>query len=419
MRRRSMAVLRAAACAAAVAALPGALAAQQVTLLAAGDVEWSRIVRGPITYALESTNEVDMEVRGVRQPTRWISLPLLNVPENRDEIGRRLGRDELDSPTAHPQVSIQYGLGFDSMEEDVRHPLLRIRDVVTGSDLAFANLEMPLSDRARPTGAFRGPPEFAEALAWAGFDVVSTANNHSFDAEELGLLDTMDHLDAAGVGRIGTGRDLEDARRPYIVERNGVRIAFLGYARAINGVGSEGFALEDRSGVAPMDPLLIREDIRRVRDQVDYVAVSMHWNIENTKQTHPEARAFAYDLIDAGADIILGHHPHKPQGVEIYDGRVIFYSLGNLIFGHGHTYWDDGYLARLTLGPERVVRVEILPIANRGTDMAQPYLLTGERAQEFLREFRDLTADLDTSMEIVGDMGVINVSPATDHHGGG
>lgn len=295
------------------------LAAQQVELLAAGDMEWSRRVRTPNAYVLESTNEVELEVRGVRQPQAWIDVPLLNVPENRDEIRALLGTDELDSPTDHPAIAIQYDLTFDSIEEDVRYPFQRIRDVVMAADVAFANLEMPLSDRARPTGAFVGPTAFAEALRWAGFDVVSQANNHVFDGEEIGLLDTMDALSAAGVGWVGSGRNLAEARRPYIIERNGLRIAFLGYARAINGVGEAGFAQPHQSGAMPLDPFLIREDIRRVRDQVDYIAVSFHWAIENAKETHPDARTFAHEVIDAGADIILGHHPHVPRGVEVYN----------------------------------------------------------------------------------------------------
>jgi poly-gamma-glutamate synthesis protein (capsule biosynthesis protein) len=398
----------------AASAAPGS--AQEVTFLAGGDIEWSRIVRGTTAFSLPSTTEVEMEVAGETTLMRWISLPLLNVPENRDRIRELLGREQLESPTAHPQIAIQYDLSFENVEDDVRHPLQRIRDVVQSADLAFANLEMPLSARARPTGAFAGRPEFADALAWAGFDVVATANNHSFDAEEIGLLDTIEHLDSAGVGHVGTGRDLEDARRPFVVERDGVRFAFLGYAAAVNVGGS--FAGPSRSGVVPLDPSLVEEDIRRVRDQVDHVVVSFHWNIENTKQTHPAARDFAHAVIDAGADVVLGHHPHKPQGVEVYRGKVIFYSLGNVIFGHGHDYWGDGFIARLTLDKARIRQVEILPLAGTGTDLAQPYLLTGDRAQALLAEMRDLSALLDTPLTIQGDVGLIRLPAGPVGEGG-
>lgn len=176
--------------------------------------------------------------------------------------------------------------------------------------------------------------------------------------------------------------------------------------------GAVAFARPDKPGAVPMDIFIIREDIARVRDQVAFVAVSLHWAIENARQTHPEERKFAYELVDAGADMVLGHHSHQPRGVEVRNGRVIFYSLGNFIFGHNHEYWIDGYLARLTLTRERITRVEILPIAAVGKDMAQPYLLTGARARAAREGVRERTAALDTQMEIVGDIGVIRVAPA-------
>lgn len=388
-----------------------ALAAQEVRLLAAGDIEWSRMLRGANAYLLESDSAVEMEVMGVRRPVAFPAIPLLNLPDNRAKISELTGRNPLDSPTAHQFISIDYGLKFRSVQEDVRHPFQKIREVTTSADVAFANLEMPLSNRTRTIGAFTGREEFADALAWAGFDVVATANNHAFDGETLGLLDTTEALRRAGVGWVGTGRDLEEARRPYIVEKNGIRIAFLGYAVAIN-EGAVAFARPDKPGAVPMDIFIIREDIARVRDQVAFVAVSLHWAIENARQTHPEERKFAYELVDAGADMVLGHHSHQPRGVEVRNGRVIFYSLGNFIFGHNHEYWIDGYLARLTLTRERITRVEILPIATVGKDMAQPYLLTGARARAALEGVRERTAALDTQMEIVGDIGVIRVAPA-------
>lgn len=387
---------------------PGPATAQEITLLVAGDMEWSRIVKAPAAFMYVPETEVEMAVRGEPEVLRWEASPYLNLAANRAEITARFA-EEVEPPRSHHRIAIQYGLEFDDVVEEARHPFLRTRDLFQEADIAFANLEMPLSTRARHTGAFRGHPAFADGIRWAGIDVVSTANNHAFDAEEQGLLDTREALRRAGVGSVGTGSDLEDARSPFILERDGIRVAFLGYARAINVVGSSGFAQPDRSGVMPLDPILIKEDIQRVRDQVDYVILSFHWAVENSKQTHPEARAFAHQMLDAGADVILGHHPHVPRGIEVYDGKVIFYSLGNYTFGHNHTYWGDGYLGRVTLGTDGATGVEILPLAGEGHDMAQPYLLEGDRARAVLEEVRELTADLDTRMEIEGDVGTIRV----------
>lgn len=377
-----------------VLALPAS--AQEVTLVAGGDVEWSRTTNPPDVFFHPSE----------RAEGGWLPVPYVNAPRERaylEEQGRT-----LETPESHHVRAIHYGLEFDDPVEMSRYPFTLIRPVLRDADVAFVNLETPLSDRGRWRGAFRTPTAFADGLRWAGVDVVSTANNHALDAEGQGLVDTREALWRAGIGAVGTGRDLEDARRPFVVERRGLRIGFLAYAAFVNG-GPSGFALADRSGVAPMDPMLVEEDVRRVRDQVDVVVVSLHWNIENSQETHPDARAFAHRIVDAGADAILGHHPHVPRGVEVYRERPIFYSLGNLIFGHNHTYWMDNTIARLTLVPDGVARVEVLPVAGRGNALSRPRLLEGGEARALLEDVRARSAALGTAMEIEGDAGVIRI----------
>lgn len=372
-----------------------AVSGQELVLIAGGDIEWSRTTKAPDIYAHPPTEEEG----------DWRRIPYLNLPDQRRYLEEEVGRT-LETPESHHVRAIHYGLDFDSGEEMARHPFRLIAPTLREADIAFANLETPLSDNARWSGAFRTPAVFADGIRWAGIDVVATANNHALDAEGQGLEDTREALWKAGVGAVGTGRDLEDARRPFVIERNGLKLGFLAYAVAVNG-GSAGFAQPDRSGVAPLDPFIIKEDIRALRDQVDYVVLSFHWAIENSQDTHPDAREFAYEMIDAGADIILGHHPHVPRGVEVYNGKAIFYSLGNFIFGHNHTYWMDNYLARLTLAPEGIRRIEVLPIAGSGTHLAQPYLLEGAEAQSLLEDIQTRTRALDTEMAIEGDVGVI------------
>jgi poly-gamma-glutamate synthesis protein (capsule biosynthesis protein) len=374
---------------------PVELLAQEVTLVAGGDIEWSRTTKPPDVYV----QPADREEGG------WLQVPYLNNERSRRYLTDNVGR-ELETPESHHIRAIHYGLEFDSLVEMARYPLRRIAPVFREADVAFANLETPLSDDARWSGAFRTPTAFADGLAWAGLDVVATANNHALDAEGAGLRDTREALWRAGVGAVGTGSDLADARRPFIVEREGIRIAFLGYAQFVN-AGRSAFAQPNRAGVVPLDPFVIEEDIARVRDRVDYVVLSFHWGIENARETHPRAREFARRMIDAGADVILGHHPHVPRGVEVYDGKPILYSLGNLVFGHNHTYWGDNYLTRLTLTPDGIDRVEVLPVAGSGNELSQPFLLEGEDARAVLEEVRDLSEALDTRLMIEGDVGVV------------
>ena len=387
------------------------LAAQEITLLAAGDIEWSRAVKPPAAYVHQPTDSVMIPVRGEPSMEPWTPVPFLNRREHWPEIAERSGREmigeEMDALSAHYRASIIYPLKLDSFEDESRYPFHQTRDLISSADVAFANLEMPLSERARHTGAFRGRPAFADALRWAGFDVVSIANNHAFDAEELGLLDTMDALERAGVGYVGGGMDLEHASRPHIVEVDGVSFAFFGYTYGVNVVGDWGYANEGVSGVLPLDPILIKQHIRAVRDDVDYVVLSLHWAIENAKETHPDARAFAQDLIDEGADIILGHHPHVARGIELYGDGVILYSLGNFVFGHNHTYWGDNYIAQISLTPNGITGVEVIPIAGDGNDMSQPSVIDGHRARVLLEAIQTLSADLDTHMEVVGSRGII------------
>jgi len=375
--------------------LPSLLPAQEITLIAGGDVEWSVAQQSaPAAYTAN--------------PGGWIEVPYLNLPENRDAIRARIGRQELDRPDAHHLVTTWPGTVADTPEGTWRHGFLRTVDLFRNADIAFLNLEMPISDRVpvRPTGSL-GSAAYADALRWAGFDIISLANNRVYDAETVGLLDTIDALSRAGLGWIGAGRDLDEARKPWIVERNGLKVAFLAYTYGVSGFGVSAFALPDRPGVMPLDPFLIKEDIRRIRDEVDFVVLSFHWGIVGEQSTPDAERKFAHEMIDGGADVILGHHAHVPKGVEVYQGGVIFYSLANLTMGHAHDYWMDNYLARLTLTRGSIPRVELLPIAGDGLDVTQPYELAGERAQKLLLNVQELSARLGTHVAIEGDIGVI------------
>ena len=134
----------------------------------------------------------------------------------------------------------------------------------------------------------------------------------------------------------------------------------------------------------------------------------------------PENRKFAHDLIDAGADIILGHHPPHPKGIEVYRGKVILYAPSNVLRGHTSPNSDDGYLARFTLGVKSVEKVEVLPIAGKGQPegrtgqsydptLFQPFLYQGPSAQQLLENIRSRSAELDTAMTIDGDKGIITI----------
>jgi poly-gamma-glutamate synthesis protein (capsule biosynthesis protein) len=303
------------------------------------------------------------------------------------------------------------------------YPLRRLAPTFHAADLVFVNCEGALSDHGRQNGLNRTPEKFAKVMRSSGISIVNLANNHTFDAEERGFLDTLRALSSAGIAHVGGGHDLAEARKPVILARNGIKLGFLGYAQ-FNNMGESVFAAEGRPGIVPMDPFLIKEDIRRLRPQVDYVVVAIHWATNRKYDISPENRTFAHDLIDAGADIIMGHHPPHPKGIEVYHGKVILYAPSNILRGHTNMNSDDGYLARFTLGEKSVEKVEVLPIAGKGqpagrtgqpydAKLFQPFLMEGASAQQLLEGVRSRSAALDTTMNIDGNKGVITIPPTS------
>lgn len=332
----------------------------------------------------------------------WPPIPYLNGGESKtyvEGLGVKEGRDRTTMLMTSPQFSSE-------------EALQQLKPILHAADLVYFNLETPLSDHARVDGVNRTPESFAATLRSVGTTLVSVANNHTFDTQEPGFLDTLRALSSAGVRYIGGGNDLANARKPVILERNGIKFGFLGYSQFSN-MGEAAFAAEGRPGIAPMDPFLMKEDIRRLRSQVDYVMVSVHWATSKSANISPENRKFAHDLIDDGADIILGGHPPYPKGIEVYRGKVIIYSPGITLRAYSHPVWGDNYLVRFTLGVKSVEKVEVLPVAGTGKQVTQPFFLHGPAAQQLLESVRSRSAALDTAMEIDGDNGIISVSSPT------
>lgn len=231
------------------------------------------------------------------------------------------------------------------------------RAILRGADITFGQLESNLSLRGTQQlhmglGSI-AHPRVGEALAGAGFDVMSFASNHSLDYSEEALLDTLDVMQRNKIEVIGAGRDIFEARRPAIFERKNTRVGFLAYCSVV----PKGFdARNNQSGVAPVrastayeqadwqpgtPPRIVTKafpddleamvgDIRSLRQQVDVLVVSMHWGVHFVPSI---IAGYQYEVghaaIDAGADIIIGTHAHILKGIEVYRGKAIFFSLCN------------------------------------------------------------------------------------------
>lgn len=216
----------------------------------------------------------------------------------------------------------------------------RLQDLLASCDLVVANLECTL-----PGGRFvpTEPRVFTSeeqlhSLAESGIRCVSLANNHGFDAGDEGFASLTARLDDLGVSWFGAGVNLADARRPLLLDIRGIRLALLGAVDASTGMRR--FATDASSGVPGLEPEHLRSEIERLRKEVDHVILSPHWGEERFRFPSPRQVEQARSFIDAGASMVIGHHPHVIQGMETYRDRPIQYSLGN--FFVNHVYWDSG-----------------------------------------------------------------------------
>ena len=248
---------------------------------------------------------------------------------------------------------------FSPWFEDVR-PLFAEGDWVAGNlETTLAGADLKYSGFPR----FNSPPELAADLREAGFHVLSTANNHSLDRGWTGVVRTLERLREAGLVPVGTAEDEETARRPVIVERNGIRLGFLSYTYGTNGLP---IPKDKPFAVNLIDPERIREDIARTREAgADFVAVFLHFGNEYEKWPSDFQRDIARGAVEAGADLVLGSHPHVVQPYEIWEvpgaggtdaGRrgLIFYSMGNFISNQTGGGTDTGLIVKV-----RLIRTEM------------------------------------------------------------
>jgi len=206
------------------------------------------------------------------------------------------------------------------------YPFEKLATILNSTDLTFGNLESPIIDGAPvKTGSFsfRADEVVGESLSQAGFDVVSLANNHILNQGQKGIVKTVEVLEKNKIDFCGLdGNNLT----PKIVEKNGLKFVFLCYSY-------EGFAaLQKNYGVNGLNIEKMKKDISEIRPQVDFVIISMHAGTEYVHKSGETQQRFARSAIDAGADLVIGHHPHVTQEFEKYKDHYIYYSLGNFIF---------------------------------------------------------------------------------------
>ncbi|MDQ6856329.1 MAG: CapA family protein, partial [Candidatus Dormibacteraeota bacterium] len=214
-----------------------------------------------------------------------------------------------------------------------RYPFNEVADYLHGFDVTVGNLECVVSAIGQPVPNkpyhFRADPKSYGRLNAAGFDIVSLANNHSGDYGRAAFTDMLAQMHAHGLTPLGAGLTLTGAHAPVITTVRSTTIGFLAYCE----VAPTSFAATRSSpGHAWLDPALMRSDITSVRAHVDYLIVFMHWGIEYQRTESGHQQSIARLAVEAGADLVVGSHPHVVQPFEMYGGRPIVYSLGNFVF---------------------------------------------------------------------------------------
>lgn len=333
-------------------------------------------------------------------------------------------------------------------------------DHLRSADLAMTNLELPLTTAGTPAEkaiTLRADPGIAASLARAGIDLVTVANNHALDYGTQGLTDTLRALRGVGIGAVGGGDDLAHALKPAVVFVRSTRVAVMGVASTLPpgfaaAPGRPGIApvrvrssflidsatLDEQPGMSPWvqthlverDLLRLCEEVSRVRPEVDLLVVQIHWGIPNgwcAAFQGPLAdyqRPLAHALIDAGADLVVGHHPHVVHGVERYADGVVVYSLGNFLFhsmaADESLGLEEGYpsydLASLSTGEAlqstilevrledgHISALNFLPVQLNKD--GEPEFLRGMEARVVLERLQTRSSDLTTEIVLDGDGG--------------
>ncbi|WP_133241162.1 CapA family protein [Nocardioides gansuensis] len=292
------------------------------------------------------------------------------------------------SPPAGPITltvvgDLMLGRRVAAVHDDPTDTLRHLRPLLRRSDITVGNLESTLSTAGPPTqdDYFSAPPSVLRGLAGAGFDVLSLGNNHVGDHGPDALVETLRAFEGSGIRPVGAGRDLRTALRPAVVERGGVRVGFLAFnaigetPRAAPGTpGALSVRMPPRTGPLHHGDLgRVLRAVRRLDRRVDVVVVLPHWGEQYTHTPWPVQSLVGRGLVDAGADLVVGGHPHWVQGVERHRGMRIYHSLGNAVFDMDFMEQTlEGVVLTATIRDARVRRVDLTPYRMDATFTPRP-----------------------------------------------
>lgn len=308
---------------------------------------------------------------------------------------------------------IMMGNGVETMIKryGAKFPFQHISSILKDSDITFGNLEAPLTNEINKavsdytkiidmpleidgkvfTNVYcKATPSSVEGLVYAGFDVVSLANNHILDYGTAGLFDTIRILSQNDIKYIGAGKNITDARKPIIIQVKNMRVGFLAYSDVY-------LASNQKPGVASTKYVI--KDIKKLKDKVDTIVVSIHGGMSVVDYPLPYEIEMMHSIIDSGASLILRHHPHVIQGIEHYNNGVIVYSLGNFVFDcnidpleKGLIKARESFIFQCTISKKGIEETNLIPV--RINDQYQPEVISGAAKDEVISKIEKLSLDI-------------------------
>jgi poly-gamma-glutamate capsule biosynthesis protein CapA/YwtB (metallophosphatase superfamily) len=397
----------------------------------AGDLtDWSelgaaagrlRLVAGPTVAGVPPASrrsEDSAAVTAASRDRRVLAVVPVAAVNPSVQIIRVDGRDPLRDPAAYPlktagaapadvltmsavgdlMLARRVGRAI-AADGDFGGPLRPTSRWLAAADVTVGNLESSLSRLGRPrqgSDSFGADPRILRGLTAAGFDVLSLANNHVGDYGTRSLIETVKRIRGAKIVTVGAGANTPQAWRPAIIERDGVRFGFL----AFNAIGESPPARRSEPGVVQlrMQPRLgklsagdldaMRDAIQQLRPEVDVLTVLPHWGQQYTSEPVADQRTVARALVNAGADLVIGSHPHWVQGAEIYHGKLIAYSLGNYVFDMDFSrQTQEGVILEVVLWAGQMKAARFVPV-KIGGDFA-PRVLSTRAGRPILQQIWD------------------------------
>jgi poly-gamma-glutamate capsule biosynthesis protein CapA/YwtB (metallophosphatase superfamily) len=298
--------------------------------------------------------------------------------------------------------------------EGAAYPYASVLPVLQQAQIVVGNLEFPVSTRGTAAEnkqfTLRAGPIAVESLKAAGVRVVTLANNHILDFGPPALQDTLQILAENGILATGAGMNLEDARAPAVLRIGDRTVAFLAYSLTFP---VEFYASPGRPGTAPGYREYVKADIEKARQTADLVVVSFHWGAELMTQAKEYQQELGRRAVDWGADLVLGHHPHVLQELEVYRGRLIAYSLGNFVFGSESDRTNASIILLCAFQGRVLVRVEAVPLDVNNYRVAyRPRVLTDGQAEKVIGDLAAASRKRGTEIRFRNGRGVIDLPAA-------